>query len=334
MADDVKKVDGVFEGGGVKGIGLVGAVAVTEAKGLRFENVAGTSAGAIVASLIAADYTATELKRILESLDYNRFKDKGLIDRFPGIGPLLSLGFEKGIYEGDFFEKWLRDLLAAKGVQTFGDLVMEEYKDNPKYRYRLQVIAADVSRGRMLALPNDIKAYGIDPDKLSVARAVRMSMSIPFFFEPIILTDASTGELSYIVDGGVLSNYPVWLFDDETTDEPPWPTLGYKLVEPDEGKPHSIRGPISLFAALFSTMMEAHDARYIQDRDFARTIPVPTLGVRTTEFDISPERVQMLYQSGVQAADEFFQRWDFETYKARYCRKQPPQRRERVWNAE
>ena len=85
-----RKVDAVFEGGGVKGIGLVGAMTVTEEEGYHFENVAGTSAGAIVASLVAAGYTASEMKAILDSLDYTRFKDPGTMERIPLIGPILS----------------------------------------------------------------------------------------------------------------------------------------------------------------------------------------------------------------------------------------------------
>lgn len=322
------KVDAVFEGGGVKGIGLVGAVAVTEEKGYTFENVAGTSAGAIVASLVAAGYSAAEVKDIMDSLDYSDFKDKGLLDKIPGLGPIASLGFEKGIYEGEFLQNLLRELLDKKGVSTFGDLVMEEYKDDPRYRYKLQVIAADSSLGRMLVLPGAIESYGIRPDDLSVAYAVRMSMSLPLFFEPVVLKNAD-GERSYIVDGGLLSNYPVWLFDDGT-DNPSWPTLGYKLVEPEEGRPNSIRGPLSLLAALISTMMEAHDARYIDDTNFARTIPIPTLGVRTTDFDLSRERSEELYESGRSAASEFFESWSFEDWVKKYRQGEPTHRRQRI----
>ena len=71
-------INAVFEGGGVKGVGLVGAVSVTEEMGYQFGNVAGTSAGAIISTLIAAGYSAKELKTILDELDYNQFKDKGL----------------------------------------------------------------------------------------------------------------------------------------------------------------------------------------------------------------------------------------------------------------
>lgn len=324
-----QKIDAVFEGGGVKGIAFVGAVTMTEAKGYVFENVAGTSAGAIVACLIAAGYKASELKSIMEELDYTRFKDKDLVDNIPLFGPLLSLGFEKGIYEGKYFENWLRDLLKAKNIHTFGDLVMQDYKDNPQYRYKLQVIASDVSRGRLLRLPHDIAKYGIDRDKLDVAWAVRMSISIPFFFEPVVLQE-TTGTSSYIVDGGLLSNFPVSLFDDGTAD-PPWPTLGYRLVDPTiEGKPNTINGPITLLAALFSTMMEAHDARYIEDKNFVRTIPIPTFGVRPTDFGLSKENRDKLYQSSLEAAEKFFQIWDFEEYKKKYRQAEPPSRQERL----
>ncbi|MCL6583421.1 MAG: patatin-like phospholipase family protein [bacterium] len=318
----MNKIDAVFEGGGVKGIALVGAVSVIEEHGFQFENVAGTSAGAIVACLIAAGYTAGDLKNIIQRLDYRKFQDKGWLDKLPGLGPALSLGFEKGIYEGKFFESWLQDLLdrAPRGrVKKFKDLIMDEYKNDPRFRYKLQVIAADITRGKMLILPRDIVDYGILPDELDVALAVRMSMSIPFFYEPVILKD-TTGTTCYIVDGGILSNFPVWLMDDGT-DNPPWPTFGFKLVGSTDGKPKSINGPITMFAALFETMMEAHDAYHLAEAQFARTIPIPTLGVGTTEFNLSREKSRRLFESGVLAARKFLQGWDFEQYKKKYRQK-------------
>ncbi len=328
------KCDAVFEGGGVKGAGLVGAIAVTEENGFEFVNVAGTSAGAIVAALVAAGYRASELNDIMKSLDYSKFKDEGLLDKIPFLGKVLSLGFEKGIYEGAYVEKWLRQRLEAKGKHTFRDLILEEYKDSPQYRYKLQVIAADISRGQLLVLPRDIKDYGLDPDDFEITRAVRMSMSIPYFFEPVTLKHQETGEVSYIVDGGVLSNFPIYLFDDRSPN-PPWPTFGYLPAEdPDvvgARVSHKIIGPLTLFAALFSTMMEAHDRMYIKNGAFARTIMIPTMGVKTTEFDLSPERADLLYESGATAAREFFQTWNFDTYKATFRQRTARSRREAIY---
>jgi len=317
------KADAVFEGGGVKGIGLVGAVAVAEEKGYQWVNVAGTSAGAIVAALLAAGYSAAELKQVMQELDYNKFKDATFGDKIPLVGPMASLIFEKGIYEGKYFENWMRELLRKKKVETFSDLILEEYKDDEQYRFKLRVIAADISRGRLLVLPQDAADFGIRPEDLNVAAAVRMSMSIPFFYEPIQLRNMKTNQVSYIVDGGVLSNFPVWLFDTEGS-VPEWATFGFKLVEREEGSPHRVRGPISLLAALFSTMMEAHDARYIEDENFVRTIPIPTLGIKTTEFDISQERSEALYQSGREAAEKFFATWNFTAYVAKYRKGESP----------
>jgi NTE family protein len=354
--------DAVFEGGGVKGVGLVGALAYCEEKGYSWKSVAGTSAGAITAALIAAGYTAAGIKAELDHLmrepdddgciGYERFKDKSLLDRIPGLGLALSLGFEKGIYEGHFFEAWLRGLLAAKGKKTFADLLNKEHVDDPKdspYRYQLRVIASDITRHRMLVLPQDIAHYEEfdgDPDRLDIAHAVRMSMSIPFFFEPVELTckdeqfprteeeqaqEAATGRRivftpkqrrCYIVDGGVLSNFPVDLFDAPPTRAPRWPTFGFKLVAPNDDEPSRINGPISLFAALFTTMMEAHDQRHMEEETAVRTIRIRTEQVRTTQFDLSPEESDALYGRGRQGAKEFFERWEalggFAGYVAAY----------------
>jgi NTE family protein len=320
MPDKQLKCDAVFEGGGVKGIGLAGAVAVTEAKGYEFVNIAGTSAGAIVAALVAAGYRAEELRAIMATLDYEKFKDPGWIDRIPVLGKAISLGIEKGIYEGEYFEDWMRQQLQKKGKRKFGDLIMDEFKDSARYRYKLRVVASDLSRGKMLVLPQDIKDFGIEPDDLDIARAVRMSMSIPFFFEPVTMTLPNKKQ-ACIVDGGVLSNFPVHLFDDGTPN-PSWPTFGYLLVEEDPSRPitvrHEIHGPLSMFAALIATMMEAHDRMYIEGDAFARTIPIPTKGVTATEFDLSKERAETLYQSGRTAAESFFSTWNFAEYKRNF----------------
>src|SRR5436305_307633 len=79
----------------------------------------------------------------------------------------------------------------------------------------VQVIASDLSKERMLVLPRDARdQLGIDPDELEVARAVRMSMSIPMFFDPVVHQNpANANEEHVIVDGGLLSNFPIWLFD-------------------------------------------------------------------------------------------------------------------------
>ncbi len=302
--------DAVFEGGGAKGIGHIGALAYAESIGIRWVNVAGTSAGAITAALVAAGYAAGEVDGIMQEVNFERFKDGDWLDEIPLAGKLISLVIRKGIYAGDYFETTMAKYLAKRNVLTFRDLIIPEYAGDPQYRYRLRVVASDVSRGKMLVLPEDIRDYGLEPDDLSVARAVRMSMSIPFFFRPVRekLADAES-DTCYIVDGGLLSNYPIQLFDQEGA--PSWPTFGFNLREPSEARPirTRIRGPITLGLAIFNTMFSAMDRRYIQEQHWDRTIPIPTLGVGTTDFAIDAEMRRKLYDAGYEAARKFFEDW-------------------------
>ncbi len=304
MSQEHQKINAVFEGGGVKGVGLVGAVAATEEAGYTFARVGGTSAGAIVASLIAAGYRASELKSIMDALDYTDFQDESTLAKIPIVGTTRSIRKNYGQYLGLYFENWLRELLLVKGVRTFGDLIANPQETDPRYRYKLQVIAADISYGKLLVLPGDIADFGMDPDKLEVVTAARMSMSLPFFFEPVALEDTQEN-LHLIVDGGVLSNYPIWLFDEPGTREP-WPTLGYQLVDSDQKPAYEISSAITFGMAMVLTMMEAHDRRSMEENNSVRTISIPTVGVQTTDFELTRERSDALYTSGLQAGRNIF----------------------------
>src|SRR5919109_4756249 len=114
--------DLVLSGGGVLGIAHAGAVSVLEERGYRFPRIAGTSAGSIVGSLVAAGISSTRLRELIKSLEYRRFLDKDPLDRIPLIGPPLSVVLENGYAEGRYFVKWLADELEQLGVRTFGDL--------------------------------------------------------------------------------------------------------------------------------------------------------------------------------------------------------------------
>jgi NTE family protein len=341
MSDERNLMDLVFEGGGVKGIGLGGAFEALEKHGYRPNNVAGTSAGAITAALVAAGYTAAELKKIVFEMPFPQFKDTGGLSRVPFFGGPLNVLKDLGIYEGKFFHEWISHLLAAKGITKFGDFVRDDATGLDD-RHRLRVIASDVTHRRMLVLPTDAQHLGIDPDEMLVADAVRMSMSIPIFFEPVEIRGGDPAEHEHtIVDGGMLSNFPVWLFDCPPDRPPGWPTFGLMLVEPEPRKAIGHRlnneddaeiehGSLIDFAkGLALTMMAAHDRMYLDEATFARTIPIPTLGVGTTEFEITPARVEALYQSGHDAAEKFLAGFDWNQYVA-YREKETPGRQDQI----
>jgi NTE family protein len=309
------RVNAVFEGGGVKGIGLVGAICAAEKRGIEFHRTAGTSVGAIVAALLAAGYTGEEMQEILLATPFKHFIRKSWLQRVPVIGNVVRLFWKKGLYSGDALETWIAGLLAKKGVYTFADL-----PENA-----LRVVASDISQGKMLVLPGDLAAYGIDPKGFPVAKAVRMSSSLPFFFDPVLfkmrsetggrIRNAVFRKPIYVVDGAILSNYPLWIFDKDMDEWPQKvPTLGFQLVGRKEPEPHAIRGPVSMLYALFSTMSSAHDLRYIERHSRFRTVKVPSDMVHTTQFDISEEKLGELFESGRKAGDAFFSRWTYTGY--------------------
>jgi NTE family protein len=311
MSDQDKLCDIVLEGGGVKGIALVGAMQELEKAGYARCRVAGTSAGAIVGSLVAAGMPLSEMTNIMQDLDYKKFRDEGFIDKLSLPGKTASLILEKGVYEGKYLRDWLAEQLQRLGVRTFADLkITEPWADKlpPEQRYRLVVIVSDVSRGRMVRLPWDYKDYGLNPDDQLVADAVRASMSIPFFYEPARLKD------SYLVDGGLLSNFPIALFDSVGD----WPTFGVKLSARSDANAvmNPVTNPINYALAIMSTATNAHDQMHIDDPCTAmRTIFVDTFNIKATDFDIAESDQDRLYQSGLAAGKKFLKNWDYKEFK-------------------
>ncbi len=122
-----------------------------------------------------------------------------------------------------------------------------------------------------------------------------MSCGLPFFFEPVKLHSLS-GK-SIVVDGGLLSNFPIWLFDEDNKRKRP--ILGIKLsYKADEQPKREIKNALSLFEALFSTMKDVHDARYISRRHEKDIIFIPLEEGLTTEFNLSDQKKDVLIKTG------------------------------------
>jgi NTE family protein len=326
-----RRADLVLEGGGVKGIALVGAVTALDEAGYSFPRVAGSSAGAIVAALVAALSLAGEpvsrLADVVRTVDYRRFRDVAGLGRLPVVGRGLSLLTRDGLYEGRYLEDFLTGALGELGVRTFGDLrlpasdpALEGVPDGRGYR--LVVTVSDLSRRRLARLPWDLPSYSVDPDDEPVARAVRASAAIPFFFRPVRQPTPS-GTATW-VDGGLLSNFPVDLFDRADSLQPRWPTFGVRLTTRPPTPPvtRSVDGPIEIALAALDTLLTDQGSAYLEDPcTVERTVFVPTSQVSIVDFDLDRATQERLYASGRQAVSDFLRNWDFAAHVAR-CR--PP----------
>jgi NTE family protein len=318
----------------VKGIAFAGAIAAAErdAEVKEWVNVAGTSAGSIVAALLVAGYDAAGLQKLLADAQYARFADCG-----PGgmwVGGLFNAIFRlRGMAPGKYFREWMGEQLAAsplakalgKTELTFADVKRLDLppKDelpgitDEKYeraKYRLHVIGSDVTTGRMIILPDHLPDYTdesgkpFDKDSFPLVEAVRMSMSYPFLFTPVVLR--REGRPVYVVDGGLLSNFPIWLFDSPNPKRPTW---GFRLhggESVDEGLPYrKIPRPfweVPLLKAMFSAATEAWDREQMSQVVSARTVSIPTHEISTTDFGLKRSEADSLYAWGLNAAHDFF----------------------------
>lgn len=287
------KIDGVFSGGGMKGLALVGAYEALEKRGISFVRLAGTSAGSMIAAFIAAGYTSRELQLMMREVSAEHLLDDTPFD-FPLIR-WLKIYFTLGLYKGKKLERWLEEKLALRGLRTFGDLPPEA----------LRIVTSDITNGRILVLPDDLPSYNINPYTFSVAKAVRMSCALPYFFQPVKIPLRHGKAL--IVDGGMLSNFPLFLFDERKKRKRP--ILGVKLSTKTTHVPRKVKTGADLLSAMFYTMKDAHDARYISRRHEKDIVFIPVTEASTTDFELTDEKKDALIHVGREYTEAFLKRW-------------------------
>jgi len=322
-------VDLVLSGGGVKFIGLVGAIVALMDAGYSIKRVSGVSAGSVVAAILAAasvgdQLTGEEVKELAFSVPLHKWRDSGPV---PYLGAAWGLVRETSMYRGDAAYDWIRSELKNLGVIYFGDVVdVDRLVVGP--RYKLVVTVADLTAAQLVRLPWDYpRLYGLDPDEQPVADAVRASMAIPFFYRPVKLTGAS-GTTSTLVDGGVLSNFPIDTFDRADGKPPLWPTFGITVLpRPNEGlgavmpalKPLRFFEQTALLESLLTTMLAGHDQTHLSKPWVsARSIAVESTNVGVLDFDSPRGRLEELYDNGYAAAEHFLSTWDWPAYLDRF----------------
>ena len=328
-ADKPKLVDLVLSGGGVKFIGLVGGIVALMDAGYSIKRVSGVSAGSVVAAILAAasvgdQLTGEEVKELAFSVPLHKWRDSGPV---PYLGAAWGLVRETSMYRGDAAYDWIRSELKNLGVIYFGDVVdVDRLVVGP--RYKLVVTVADLTAAQLVRLPWDYpRLYGLDPDEQPVADAVRASMAIPFFYRPVKLTGAS-GTTSTLVDGGVLSNFPIDTFDRADGKPPLWPTFGITVLpRPNEGlgavmpalKPLRFFEQTALLESLLTTMLAGHDQTHLRKPWVsARSIAVESTNVGVLDFDSPRGRLEELYDNGYAAAEHFLSTWDWPAYLDRF----------------
>ena len=340
----IREADAVFRGGGIKVLGLVGALIGFETHPKRpierWVSTGGTSSGAIVASYLIADRRPHAAQRLIDELDPERLA--GFVD-FPlgrkYVGGLPRLLTRRGMAPGAALERWLDELL---GGATFAIAGPADGSEDWS-RSRLKLIAFDVTNRHLLVLPEDLPRYrlpgsrqAIDPASFPIARAVRMSTSIPYLFEPVTLEQIAVPDPSRpgrlrtvtprpatIVDGAAVSTFPVWLFDQP---EPIRPTFGFTLTGEALGRGRGraiLPWPLEFGFEMFNAAQHAWDERFSTRSTNVRTVAVETTvrtsdganhAIRATDVRLDRRLRDLLVAKGREAATRYLDEFDPSTH--------------------
>ncbi|SDB99671.1 NTE family protein [Pelagirhabdus alkalitolerans] len=279
------QIDVVFSGGGARGFAYIGVLQAIESKNFTIKSSIGSSVGAIMAGLIACDYTSTELYDLFIRLDITRLLKDKEPPSFLAWFKWLKLYYCLGLYNTDPLENILTELCAKKGYHTFGQLE----------KGKLCVTAVDLTLGKLIVIPDDLETYyGINPDLFSIAKALTMSASLPYFFKPYRLKTAK-GKTHLIVDGGLVSNLPMWL-KEEQSNRLKRPLVGFQLQSKENyfHQPKLDNG-INYTKVLLKTMQDAQDVRYLLANQTRHVVYLNTDFIKTIHFQISKkERLQLI----------------------------------------
>ncbi len=328
----------VFEGGGVKGIAYLGAIKrlYKSIDHTVIQGVGGTSAGAITAMAVSFGLDANGIQSLVSDLDYRKIRQQPTAKSFPklnwrerlalkiaahvfgrDIWSVYGLFHDYGWYSSDYFYGWLKQQIGTQlnsdGTETFAQYEAAMKAKLGRY-IDLRVHATDVPTRSTKVL-----SLGNTPT-LEVAKAIRMSMSIPLFFNSI----EYKGQV--YCDGGVIANYPIDIF---ANGQDRFATLGFSLCTPegscaasdspnnDPAAPEKTCKPErevdnlpSYIEAVFSSLLVASSE--VRPDDVDRSVRISNYCVNTTDFDIEPQTADYngLLNNGFNATDRFLTDWD------------------------
>lgn len=308
----------VFKGGGVRGIAYMGAVEVLEELGLmdNIDRVAGTSAGAIAATLVSFRLDIAKTWTLFNTLDYTKFthKSTGLLKLLEWRDDESYRRFftQYGWHSSLPFYRWMEDVIAEQcdgnRRATFADFQRRGFRD-------LYIVAANVSRHRA-----EVFSAIHTPD-VAVADAVRMSMSMPIYFEALRFDGQQFGQGDYYVDGGLYDNFPMHIFDQPDfavrnryyKDGVNWRTLGLFIFPSrlkTDAEPEIPENVWEFVNLAVRNIYNSHQVSSYQTNpvDQQRTIEIDDCGITAVEFDIVPGSIKYarLYAAGKNAVRDFF----------------------------
>jgi NTE family protein len=314
----------VFQGGGIKAFAYHGALPVLEEYDIlpQIQRVAGSSAGALLATILSFRLSTKDTIDLYKTVDYSKItqirEDLDLPDplpkalerelgKFKGRVKVAGRFLRRyGLHANDYAQEWLLETIATycsgNGRATFADFQACGFRD-------VYIVATNISNHSAEVFSAETTPHA------SVADAVLMSSSLPFFFEAPQFNGTQLGTGDYYTDGGVLSNYPLHVFDHPRFEKGSrhfehgvnWETLGCRLYTPEDCAPpvEPIKNIIDYVENLFETIAETQAAAFESNFiDRFRSINISNCGVSATNFQIRPDESDQKYLELVEAGEK------------------------------
>jgi NTE family protein len=337
----------IFEGGGVKGLAYAGALEVLDDRGVLDDivRVGGSSAGGITAGMLAIGMTPREIGQMLDETDFKRFMD----DDWGAVRDIERLLHEFGWHRGEAFKKWFRKAMKYKDLRD--DLTFAELHNRPGAR-DLYMTGTNINY-----MYTRIFSHEHTPD-MPIVDALRITMSFPFFFKSVGAKDDLGGEFTpprpcIFIDGGLLRNYPISLFDNKQYIQPKelkaaiedldyitleqhkagyvynCQTLGLRIDSAKElttyeggfSVDQNVEGFLAYCFALVNTMLEAANRSHLKKNDWHRTIFLENPNVNAMEFTLSREKKDKLLENGKIGAQNYFKWFEDDNHQVRQINK-------------
>ena len=301
----------VFEGAGIRGVAYCGVISELESNGIlpQIEKVAGTSAGAIVALTVSLGYNGEEIESIISETDFKQFND----GKYFFAGGINRTRKYFGWYRGRQFEKWLENIITQKTGNaeiTFAELTEKRYKD-------LYITGTCLNKQQLVIFSKETYP------KMKVKDAVRISMSIPLYYEAVFI-DAegnvidhprNKSGLDVMVDGGFTGNFPVKLFD---TDNIPNPfTVGFRIdseqqikndIEDKNLAPMAVNNFKQYVNAFYNIVIENLNRQQLNEDDWKRTVSISDGKIGPKIKRLSDEEKRQLILNGKKATQNYLNR--------------------------
>ncbi len=308
----------VFEGAGIRGLAYSGAIRELEKNDLlkNVQRVGGTSAGAITALLLSLGYTSEEITSIIHSTSFRKFND----GRFFFLGGISRMQKFYGWYRSGKFDKWIAALVKKKTGDA--DISFEQMKK--KGFKELYVTGTCLNKQALVVF-----SHHTYPE-MKVKDAVRISMSIPLYFEAVFINDKgktvkrpkNKKGLDIMVDGGMVSNFPIRIFDSTRYVDPSSPnrflinpnTLGFRIDRDEqirndaEGKglaPMPVNDLKEYFSAFYNLVIETLNRQELGPSDWQRTISISDGTIAPRIRKLSMAEISLLEDNGSKATNLF-----------------------------